>query len=312
VIVDIHTHLFGAPRKFFHGVARYSTREFAKQGIHESNEEMGDSLMESSDDPEAVGLLAEMEEAGIDISVLLPADLGLELGEPEISIEEMNKRYALLAQKHPNRLIAFFGVDPRRSNALDLFKRGIEEWGMRGLKLLPSSGFYPNQQEVYPLLEKAGDWKIPVIIHSGPTMVHMRSRYSQAIYFDDLAVDFPDLPIIAAHGGGVLNYSPMLSIMHLKLNLMIDISAWQFPAAKNYPYFCRMLREFMDFTEPERIFFGSDRPALSTVMSNKDWVALIKNLPQKASKGITFKEEEITALLGTNAQKLLNLQGSNA
>lgn len=307
MIIDIHTHLFGAPRKFFHGVARYITHEFAKQGIHESNEELGDSLMETSDDPEAEGLLAEMDGAGIDKSVLLPADFGLALGEAELSIEEINKSYADLAQKHPDRLIAFVGVDPRRTNALDIFKKGIEEWGMRGLKLLPSSGFYPNQKEVYSLLEKACEWKIPVLIHSGATMVHMRSKYSQAMYFDDLAVDFPHLPIIAAHGGGVLDHAQMLSIMHLKLNIMIDISGWQITATKNFPYFCRTLREFMDFTEPERIFFGSDRPGLSTVLSNEDWVALIRNLPQKAANGITFKEEEITALLGTNAQKLLNL-----
>jgi len=307
MVIDIHAHLFGAPRKFFHGVARYITHEFAKQGIHESPEEIGDSLMEAGDDPEAEGLLAEMEMAGIDKSVLLPADFGLALGEAELSIEEINRQYAELARKHPDRLIAFVGVDPRRTNALDLFKKGIEEWGMKGLKLLPSSGFYANQKEVYPLLEKAGELKVPVIIHSGPTMVHMRSKYSQAMYFDDLAVDFPELPIIAAHGGGVLDHAQMLSIMHLKLNIMIDISGWQILATKNYLYFCRTLREFMDFTEPERIFFGSDRPGLSAVMSNQDWVALIKNLPQKAADGIIFKEEEINALLGTNAQTLLNL-----
>ena len=307
MIVDIHAHLFGAPRKFFHGVARYITHEFAKQGVYESPEEIGDSLMESGEDPEAEGLLAEMDGAGIDKSVLLPADFGLELGEAELSIEEINKRYAQLAQKHPDRLIAFVGVDPRRTNALDLFKKGVEEWGMRGLKLLPSSGFYPNQKEAYLLLEKACELKVPVIIHSGATMVHMRSKYSQALYFDDLAVDFPELPIIAAHGGGVLDHAQMLSIMHLKLNIMIDISGWQIIATKNFPRFCRTLREFMDFTEPERIFFGSDRPGLSAVMSSEDWVGLIKNLPQKSVDGISFKEEEISLLLGGNAKNLLNL-----
>ena len=46
MIIDIHTHLFGkgwVPRGFFHGVARFITHDFAKQGIHESNEAMGDS-----------------------------------------------------------------------------------------------------------------------------------------------------------------------------------------------------------------------------------------------------------------------------
>jgi len=186
---------------------------------------------------------------------------------------------------------------------------------MKGLKLHPCTGFYPNQKEVYRLLEKACEWGIPVLIHSGSMMVPLRSKYSQAIHFDDLATDFPDLPIIAAHGGGIFGYAQMISLMNVKLNIMIDISAWQVLATKNYSFssatlsdfFCKALREFIDFTEPERIFFGSDSPSLRSIMSNKDWVQLLKDLPQKAADGIAFTEEEITAILGGNAQKLLNL-----
>ena len=308
MVIDIHTHLFGkgwVPKQFFYGVARFMTHEFKKQGIEESNEDIGDTLMETSDDPEAEGLLAEMDEAGIDKSIIFPVDFGVALGDPEVPIEEVNKRYSELARKHPDRLIAFVGVDPRRTNALDLFKRGIEEWGMKGLKLHPCTGFYPNQKEVYPLLEQACAWEIPVLIHSGSMMVPLRSKYSQTIHFDDLATDFPDLPIIAAHGGGVFGYAQMISIMNVKLNLMIDISAWQVMATKNYSFFCKALRELIDFTEVERIFFGSDSPSMRSIMSNKDWVQLLKDLPQKAADGITFTEEEITAILGENAQKLL-------
>ena len=63
----------------------------------------------------------------------------------------------------------------------------------------------------------------------------------------------------------------------------------------------------MDFAEPDRIFFGSDSPSFRSIMSNQDWVQLLKDLPQKAADGITFKEEEIAMLLGGNAQKLLNI-----
>jgi hypothetical protein len=48
MIIDIHTHLFvdgWVPRSFFHGVARFITHEFAKQGIHQTNEEVGDALL---------------------------------------------------------------------------------------------------------------------------------------------------------------------------------------------------------------------------------------------------------------------------
>lgn len=310
MIIDIHTHLFGKgwlPKEFYHGVARFITHAFAKQGIHQTNEEVGDVLIDANDDPEGEMLLAEMDDADIDMSVMFPVDFGLALGEPEVPISEVNRRMANLAQKHPERLIAFAGVDPRRKDALEIFCMCVEAWGMKGLKLHPCAGFYPNQREVYPLLEKASQWKLPVLIHSGSMMVPLRSKYSQAIFFDDLGVDFPDLPIIAAHAGGGLGYLQMLSIMNTKLNLMVDVSAWQITALKNFPHFCRSLRDLMDFGGPERILFGSDSPSFRSMMSNKDWVALIRSLPQKAPDGIVFTEKEIALLLGGNAQKLLNL-----
>jgi predicted TIM-barrel fold metal-dependent hydrolase len=175
------------------------------------------------------------------------------------------------------------------------------------LKLHPSAGFYPNQKEVYPLLEIAQHNKLPVIIHSGSMMVPLRSKYSQTIHLDDLGVDFPDLPIIAAHAGGSFGYHQMLSLMSIKLNFMADISAWQIYAQRDYAGFCRALRKFLDFTEPERIFFGSDSPSFRSIMSNVDWVQLIKDLPQKSPNGITFTEDEIGLIMGGNAQRLLGL-----
>ena len=87
MIIDMHTHLFNrgwVPKGFFYGVARFITHEFAKQGIDESNESVGDGIMEGSGDPDAEMLLAEMDEAGIDKSVIFPVDFGLALGDPEV------------------------------------------------------------------------------------------------------------------------------------------------------------------------------------------------------------------------------------
>jgi len=42
-------------------------------------------------------------------------------------------------------------------------------------------------------------------------------------------------------------------------------------------------------------------------MSNRDWVQLIKDLPHKAPEGISFTADEVAAVLGGNAWKLLNL-----
>jgi len=308
MIIDIHTHLIAhgwTPRKIFHGIARFITHESAKQGVEISNEEVGDSLIESINDPEAKGLLEEMDEAGIDKSVICPLDFGLAVGDPEVPIEEVNKKFADLARKCPDRLVAFASVDPRRKGALEIFCRCIEEWDMKGLKLCPCSGYYLNQKEVYRLLEKADEFKIPVLFHSGPVWVPLHSKYSLPIYFDGLAVDFPDLTIIAGHAGGMFGNHQLISIMTLKLNIMVDISSWQVFADKNYDGFCRTLREMIDYTELDRIFFGSDSPSFRSIMSNKDWVQIVKNLPQNAPDGITFTEEEISNIMGGNAKRLL-------
>ena len=95
--------------------------------------------------------------------------------------------------------------------------------------------------------------------------------------------------------------------MGIKINIMADISSWQVYVQKDYPGFCRILREFIDFTEIERIFFGSDSPSFRSIMSNTDWVQLVKDLPNNAPEGIDFTEAEINLILGGNAQRLLGL-----
>ena len=76
-----------------------------------------------------------------------------------------------------------------------------------------------------------------MIIHSGSMMVPLHSKYSQTIHLDDLGVDFPDLPIIAAHAGGMFGYQQMLSLMSIKLNFMVDMSAWQIFSRGTLPGF---------------------------------------------------------------------------
>ncbi len=310
MIIDIHSHLFvngWLPKEFFHGVARFITHENEKHGVCQTNEEVGDFLLEAGSDPDAEMLLAEMAEAGIDKSVIFPVDFGLALGDPDVPIDEVNRLFAELGRRHPDKLIPFASVDPRRAGAADLFEKCVSGWDMQGLKLHPCAGFYPNQEEVYPLLEIASQKKLPVIIHSGHMMVPLRSKYSQAICFDDLGVDFPDLSIIAAHAGGSFGYRQMISLMGIKLNIMADISAWQIYALKDYPGFCRALRELIDFTELERIFFGSDSPSFRSMMSNTDWVQMIRDLPLNSPEGIDFTEDEINKIMGENAKRLLGI-----
>ena len=55
----------------------------------------------------------------------------------------------------------------------------------------------------------------------------------------------------------------------------------------------------------DRVLFGTDAPMFDVFLSRKDWVQLIRSLPYNSPEGINFTEEEITALLGGNAERLL-------
>ena len=97
MIIDMHTHIFGKgwlPKEFFYGIARFITYEFAKSGVYQSNEEVGDGLIDASDDPRAESLLEEMEEAGIDRSILLPVDFEVAFPGQEVPMQEVNRLHA--------------------------------------------------------------------------------------------------------------------------------------------------------------------------------------------------------------------------
>jgi predicted TIM-barrel fold metal-dependent hydrolase len=259
------------------------------------------------EDPSGEILLQEMDEAGIDVTVLMGLDLGLDMGEPPGSIEEQNKGIAQLCQRNSKRLIAFVGLDPRRKEAVEHLDRAVKEWGMRGLKLDPAGGWYPHDRKFYPLYEKANELRIPVVFHTGATAPPFRNIYAQPIYLDDITIDFPDLILIAAHMGFGW-WRELASMIEKKNNLLTDLSAWQVYAMRSFPNFCRTLREMLDLVGPGAILFGTDGPAFRLYpMGNKDWVKTIKDLPQNAPPGIKFAQEEVDLILGKNAQKVLGL-----
>jgi predicted TIM-barrel fold metal-dependent hydrolase len=247
-----------------------------------------------------------MDEGGIDQCTLLVTDWGFGLGEPEIPIEEQNRICAQTAKRYPDRLIPFAGIDPRRKNAIDLLKRCVEEWGMKGLKFHPDVGFFPDHESFYPFYEEVSEYKIPILSHTGPMFGCLKSKYAQPVYLDAILADFPDINIIAAHLGFCW-WPEVTMIASFKPNLYGCLTGWQLNAHKNYSKFCHNLRNIIDEMGLERILFGTDGPYDLPNFTKKDWINAIKSLPEKCPEGITFTKEEVAAILGGNAQKLLGL-----
>lgn len=302
MIIDMHRHMWSLYERY--PVARELAIRSGSQGFI-STTVRPIPLVPDTDDA-ANMIISMMDEAGIDKSLVFLADYGLRLGEGVLSVEGENRIHADLAHKHPDRLMAFVGVDPRRPGALELLRRGVDEWGMKGWKMHPTVGYFPNDRVCYPLYELCSARGVPIVSHTGPMASPLYSKYSQPMHLDDVATDFPDLTIIMAHAGQAW-WPEALNIARTKGNVYLDLSMWQWEA--KYPeQFVAALARMRDTIGAERMIFGSDFPGLRRAMELKPWVQTFQDLPALAKRyGYSFNSAEVDAIMCGNAQRLLKL-----
>jgi hypothetical protein len=300
VVIDVHTHISKKeciPNEITKAIVEEDARRtgIAPEKITR-NSEKHPTVYQAS--PES--LIKDMNEAGIDKSILIAVDYGLApgLSKPKVSIMEYNRWVADAADQYPDRLVAFVGVDPRRKNAVEILEKAIQEWGMKGLKLYPPCGFYPNDPIVTPLWEKANELEIPVMVHSGPTFPQLKIKYSEPIYLEDVLIKYPNLNIIIAHSGGALWAEEVIGLRQFRNNVYADISGWQGMAYVDKEYAMqRLVHVYSNLRS--KCLFGSDWPAFNLQITHKEWVNMINGLDMETK----LKKK----LLGENAEKVLKL-----
>ena len=305
MIIDMHTHLAdfdGVAKSFWDGWVEVSALR-----INRPPENVRSRLTEMWDISGDM-IVKDMDAAGIGKSVLLPVDWGLAryLGEPKLSIERINKMYADAAKNHSQRLITFAGIDPRRNEAPELVGKFLGEWGMKGIKFHAAAGFYPNDKVCYPIYEKASEYGVPILLHTGEVPKPLYFKYCQPIYVQEVAMDFPDLPIILAHAGGCW-YSEAVAICNSTTNVYLDLSVWQSRLFRPLEFY-RALRTLLDSVSWQRVLFGSDYPFLKLLVNQERWVKAFTEIPDSVKEqGIKFRDEEIAGIMGGNAAKILGL-----
>jgi hypothetical protein len=229
-------------------------------------------------------ILKLLDSEGIDFAVLLAENAPLTTGvvENEFIVEFCHES---------ERLIPFASINPvADSNPSETLVKLVKDYGMKGLKLLPPyQHFYPNDAAIYKLYEKAQELEIPVVFHTGTSIFQKaRLKYANPLHLDDVAVDFPDLTIVQAHGGRSLWYDTALFLVKRHKNVYIDISG--LPPQN-------LLKYFPDLEKiADKVIFGSDWPGVSSIRKN---IEVILKLP--------LKEEAKRKIVGENAKKILRL-----
>ena len=211
-----------------------------------------------------------------------------------------NEEIAELAHKHADVAIPFASVNPHRGKeGVAAAKRLIKDYKVKGFKFHPSEqDFFPNDRMAYPLYEAIAEAKLPALFHTGQTGVGagtpggggIRLKYSNPLLLDDVAADFPDMPIVLAHPSFPWQ-EEALSVATHKPQVYIDLSGW------SPKYFPPILVQYANTLLKDKILFGSDYP----VMTPERWMADFDKLP--------IKPEVRPLILKENAAKLLGLKG---
>lgn len=275
----------------------------ARQGAAELDvaaELLREQVIPAFFDRDGSGQLAAMDEADIDVAVVFPIDWTLEpsLGKPPVGWGEQNDWYASFAEAHRDRIRWGFGADPRHDGVLAAFEEAVRDRGAACLKLHPSGGFPLNDPAVSPLVEKAGELGVPVIVHVGPSLGPLRSKWSAPILLDDLAADFPDVRFQAAHTGNA-SWRETLAVATVKPNVYCDLSGWQLRFLRNAERTFADVREVLDAIGERRVMWGTDAPHYRPLVPDSTWAAAFRSGP--------FSEAEVDAILGGTAAAFFGL-----
>ncbi len=174
--------------------------------------------------------------------------------------EAANSFASEFAEEDPDRLIAAGGIRPDHPDPVSEIHRMVHDLGLRALKLHPAhqlfspndyiDGRRPGLKAIYGACEQE---RIPIIFHTGTSIFpRARNRFADPLLVEDVAVDFPDLTIVLAHGGRPLWTATAMFLARRFPNVWLEVSG--VPPSRLLEYFPRLAGL------AGKVLFGTDWP----------------------------------------------------
>jgi len=229
--------------------------------------------------------IAELRACGVERAVIFGSDLETRYGK-----KVPNEAIAELVQQHSDFFLGFAGVDPWKGmQAVRDLDYAYHELGLRGVNIGPwLYGLKPNDKRFYPIYTKAVELDIPIVLHTSSHFFRgVSMETGNPVYVDEVAIDFPELKLIASHAGW-----PWI--------LQMVAVAWRHPnvylenSAMLATYLHSDLVRYMDTPIlADKFMFASDHPLLPIDRA----AAAFLELP--------LKSENMEKMLWKNAERLL-------
>jgi predicted TIM-barrel fold metal-dependent hydrolase len=281
VIIDFHTHVF--PPEIKKHRNKYVERDPCFAILYSDPKARIATVDE---------LISSMDEAGVDISVIL--NIGWTTHELCL---ETNDYIIDAVSRYPQRLVGFGAVQPQSPKAAAAEIERCAKAGIKGVgEMRPDIQLFDLGDEMImnPLAEVLKAHKLVLLLHASEPIGHEypgKGGITPDILYPFIT-SFPDLTVVCAHwGGGLPFYALMPEVKKAMGNVYFD------SAASPFLYTPEVYSQVIQLVGADKVLFGSDYPLLAQ-----------KRLLNEI-EALGLAEESQSRLLAGNALKLLGIEG---
>lgn len=219
-----------------------------------------------------------------------------------------NEKLSSIVEKHPDKFVGFAHHSPFEDNAASKLRKAVEDYGMRGYKILPPHAGSLADPDLNGLWETARDLDIPVLIHFGALGAgggRFNYKNNSPLSLEPVAQRFPTLEFVVPHFGAGF-HQELLYLSWACRNIYVDTSGcnnwvhWTFNLTLE-----QLFRKFLETVGPERIVFGSDSNWFPRGFSYRYLTEQVR-----IARFLNLSDRQTQMIFGDNAAKLLNLSDS--
>lgn len=266
MIIDFHTHIF--PNK----IAEKTIQSLSNK-----------ANVKASTNGTLEGLLQSMEQAQVDMSVILP------VATKVAQMENINTYAKSVCENYSGKLISFGGIHPDCEDYKKELKH-IKNLGLKGIKIHPDyQGVMIDDVRFMNIIEYASELGLIVVTHAGidigiPEPVHCPPDKMRKV-LDKIKPE----KMVLAHFGGWQQWDMVYEYLAGE-NVYLD-TAFTFDYIKD-----EMFLKILNKHDENKILFATDSP----------WSAAISDI--EAVRHLPIKTELEEKIFSGNAKKILELE----
>lgn len=213
--------------------------------------------------------IKSMDEAGIDKAVVFSFS------------EQIDNDYVIESVKrYPNRLFGFVTINPWSTTSEEDLEKAFSTDEIYGLKLHPDKHAYAldDHSLLDPLFKICEKHNKPILIFGGANV------YSSPNMFAEMAMTFPKVNLIMAHGGQMYETTSAINVAKKYKNIYIETSSM----------FGIRIKNLVKKNLTDQLIFGSDTPTGDMELEMKKIESIVKD------------ENKLNNIYSLNLMKLLN------